>query len=80
MAQSLTVEVSCYILEVIMLRTVIITGTIAFAILAVILLLTVLAGASQNTEYLKFGLTLLLFLVILVGSYWFVVRGPGGRM
>jgi hypothetical protein len=68
------------ILESIMLRTVIITGTIAIAILAVISLLTVMAGPSQDMEYLKFGLTLLLFLVIIIGSYWFVVRGPGKRM
>jgi hypothetical protein len=63
-----------------MLRTVIITGTIAFAILAVILVLTVLAGPSRNAEYLEFGLALLTMLVILIGSYWFVVFGPGRRM
>ena len=63
-----------------MLRTVIITGILAFAILAVITFLTVLAGTSQSMEYLKFGLSLLMFLVIIVGSYWFVVRGPGSRM
>ena len=63
-----------------MLRTVIITGTIAFALLAVFLVSGVVAEATPGLEYFEFGLTLLTLLVILVGSYWFVVRGPGGRM
>lgn len=63
-----------------MLRTVIITGAITIAILVVILVVELVAGTAQNIEYLQFGLTLLLFLVIIVGSYWFVVRGPGSRM
>jgi hypothetical protein len=62
------------------LRTVVITGTISFAILAVILLLTVVAGAAIDTEYLEFALAIAMFLVILIGSYWFVVRGPGRYM
>jgi hypothetical protein len=63
-----------------MLRTVIITGVVAFAILAVIAGFEWAAPNVQNTEYLQFGLSLLMFLVIIVGSYWFVVRGPGSRM
>jgi hypothetical protein len=63
-----------------MLRTVVITGTISFAILAVILALTVLVGATLDAEYLEFALALAMMLVILVGSYWFVVRGPGRHM
>ena len=63
-----------------MLRTVVITGAISFAILTVILLLTVTFGATLDTEYLEFALALAMFLVILVGSYWFVVRGPGRYM
>jgi hypothetical protein len=63
-----------------MLRTVVITGALAFAILAVILVLTVVQGATLDTEYLEFALALTMFLVILVGSYWFVVRGPGRYM
>ena len=63
-----------------MLRTVVITGAISFAILTVILLLTVVVGATLDTEYLEFALALVMFLVILVGSYWFIVRGPGRRM
>jgi hypothetical protein len=63
-----------------MLRTVMITGAISFAILTAILFLTVVVGASLDTEYLEFALALAMFLVILVGSYWFVVRGPGRYM
>jgi low temperature requirement protein LtrA len=63
-----------------MLRTVVITGAISFAIFAVIILLTVSAGAALNTEYLEFALALAMLLVILAGSYFFVVRGPGRRM
>ena len=62
------------------LRTVIITGTISFALLAVILVSGVVVEATPGFEYLEFGLALLTLLVILVGSYWFGVRGPGGRM
>jgi hypothetical protein len=63
-----------------MLRTVITTGVFAIAILVVIVVIEWVAGANQNIEYLQFGLSLLMFLVIFIGSYWFVVRGPGGRM
>ena len=63
-----------------MLRTVITTGVLAIAILVVIVVIEWVAGANQNIEYLQFGLSLLMFLVIFIGSYWFVVRGPGGRM
>jgi hypothetical protein len=59
---------------------VITTGIVAGAILVVILVLELVGGADQNIEYLQFGLSLLMFLCIIIGSYWFVVRGPGGRM
>ena len=63
-----------------MMRTVITTGVFAIAILVVIVVIEWVAGANQNIEYLQFGLSLLMFLCIIIGSYWFVVRGPGGRM
>ena len=63
-----------------MLKTIVITGAISFAILAAILVLTVVVGAALDTEYLEFALALAMFLVMLVGSYWFVVRGPGRYM
>jgi hypothetical protein len=59
---------------------VITTGVFAIAILVVIVVIEWVAGANQNIEYLQFGLSLLMFFVIFIGSYWFVVRGPGGRM
>jgi hypothetical protein len=62
------------------LRTVVITGAVSFAILAVILFLTLTVGATLQTEYLEFALALAMFLVIIVGSYWFIVRGPGRYM
>jgi hypothetical protein len=63
-----------------MMRTEITTGEIAIAILVVIVVIEWVACANQNIEYLQFGLSLLMFFVIFIGSYWFVVRGPGGRM
>ena len=63
-----------------MLRTVVITGAISFAILAIILFLTLTVGATLETEYLEFALALAMFLVIILGSYWFIVRGPGRYM
>jgi hypothetical protein len=63
-----------------MMRTVITPGVLAIAILVVIVVIEWAAGANQKIEYLQFGLSLLMFLVISIGSYWFVVRGPGGRM
>jgi hypothetical protein len=63
-----------------MWRTVITTGVVAIAILVVIVVLEWVLGPAQNSEYLQFGLSLLMFLCIVIGSYWFVVRGPGGRM
>jgi len=62
-----------------MLRTVIITGAIAFVILGVIVVLNLFPRASLGTEYLEFALALGMFVAILVGSYWFVVRGQGRR-
>ena len=62
-----------------MIRTVLITGAIAFVILAVMLVLPLLARPTLSTEYIEFVLALGMFLVIIVGSYWFVVRGQGRR-
>ena len=56
------------------------TGVVAIAILVVNVVLELVGGTNQNIEYLQFGLSLLMFLCIIIGSYWFVVRGPGGRM
>ena len=63
-----------------MLRPVLITTTIVGVLLIAELLLTLLGQGSLQTEYIEFGLALVMFVVILVGSYWFVVRGSGKDM
>lgn len=63
-----------------MLRPVLITTVIVGVLLLVELLLTLLGGGTLQTEYIEFAVALVMFLVILVGSYWFVVRGSGKDM
>ena len=36
-------------------------------------------GGSIRAEYLEFAVALLLFLVLLIGAYWFVISEPGTR-
>jgi predicted membrane-bound spermidine synthase len=38
-------------------------------------LLSLFGGGSIRVEYMEFALALLLFLVMLIGAYWFVVGG-----
>ena len=61
-----------------MMKTVLIAGSIALVVAFCITLLTLFGPATQAAEYLKFALMLLLFVVILIGSYWFVIV-PTGR-
>jgi len=42
-------------------------------------LLTLFGGGSVRVEYLEFAVALLLFLVMLIGAYWFVVGELGTR-
>jgi hypothetical protein len=37
-------------------------------------------GGSIRVEYLEFAVALLLFLVILIGAYWFVIGEPGTKV
>lgn len=60
-----------------MLRPILITTVIVGVLLLAELLLTLLGGGTLQTEYIEFALALVMFVVILVGSYWFVVRGSG---
>ncbi len=62
-----------------MWRTVIITGAISLVILAVMSVLRYIASATVGTEYIEFAMALVLFLVLIAGSYWFVVLGEGRR-
>ena len=60
-----------------MLRTILITGSIGMVIGFAGTLLTLFGGGSVRVEYLEFAAALLLFLVMLIGAYWFVVGEPG---
>jgi hypothetical protein len=64
-----------------MMKTVLIAGSIALVVAFCITLLTLFGPATQAAEYLKFAMMLILFLVILIGSYWFVMvpSGSNGR-
>jgi hypothetical protein len=59
-----------------MLRTILITGSIGMVVGFTGTLLTLFGGGSIRVEYLEFAVALLLFLIMLIGSYWFVVSEP----
>ena len=63
-----------------MIKTVLITGSIAVVLALCGVLLTLFGPETPAAEYeyLKFALMLIMFLVILIGSYWFVMV-PSGR-
>ena len=60
-----------------MLKTILITGSIGMVVGFAGTLLTLCGGGSVRVEYLEFAVALLLFLVIVIGAYWFVVGEPG---
>jgi len=61
------------------LNTILITGSIGMVIGFTGTLLTLFGGGSIRVEYLEFAVALLLFLVMLIGAYWFVIGEPGTR-
>ena len=61
-----------------MIKTVLITGAIAMVVGFSGTLLTLFGPRTVEAEYMKFAIMLLLFVVILIGSYWFVMV-PSGR-
>jgi hypothetical protein len=61
-----------------MLKTVLITGSIAMVVGFSGTLLTLFGPNTLAAQYLKFAIMLLLFAIILIGSYWFVMV-PSGR-
>src|SRR5215212_1824221 len=63
-----------------MIKTVLIAGPIAMVLGFCGTLLTLFGPKTPAAEYeyLKFAVMLILFLVILIGSYWFVMV-PSGR-
>ena len=60
-----------------MMKTILITGSIAMVVGGSGTLLTLFGPNTVEAQYAKFAIMLLLFLVILVGSYWFVMVPPG---
>ena len=60
-----------------MLKTILITGSIGMVVGFTGTLLTLFGGGSVRVEYVEFAVALLLFLVMLIGAYWFVVGEPG---
>ena len=62
-----------------MLKTILITSSIGMVVGFTGTLLTLFGGGSIRVEYLEFAVALLLFLVMLIGAYWFVIGEPGTR-
>jgi hypothetical protein len=60
-----------------MMKTILITGSIAMVVGFSGTLLTLFGPNTIGAQYAKFTIMLVLFLVILVGSYWFVMVPPG---
>jgi hypothetical protein len=60
------------------MKTVLITGSIALVVVLCVTLLTLFGPNTVASQYVKFAIMLVLFLVILIGSYWFVMV-PSGR-
>ena len=59
------------------MKTVLITGSIALVGVLCVVLLTLFGSSTVASQYVKFAIMLVLFLAILVGSYWFVMVPPG---
>jgi len=60
-----------------MLKTLLITVPIALVVGLAGTALTLFGPNTLEAQYVKFAIMLLLFLVMLVGSYWFVMVPPG---
>jgi hypothetical protein len=59
------------------MKTVLITGSIAFVVVLCVSLLTLFGPTTVASQYVKFAIMLLMFVVILIGSYWFVMVPSG---
>ncbi len=62
-----------------MLKTVLITFSVGMIVGFAGTLISLFGGGSVRMEYLEFAVALLLFLVMLIGAYWFLVSEPGTR-
>jgi hypothetical protein len=61
------------------LKTVLITFSVGMVVGFAGTLISLFGGGSVRMEYLEFVVALLLFLVMLIGAYWFVVGDPGTK-
>jgi hypothetical protein len=59
-----------------MIRTILITGTIGMIVGFGGTLMSLFGGGTMLMEYLEFDVMLVLFLVMMIGAYWFVVLNP----
>ena len=59
------------------MKTLLIAGPIATLVGFCGTLLTLFRPNTVEVQYVKFAIMVLLFLVILIGSYWFVMVPPG---
>ena len=60
------------------MKTVLVTGSLAFVGVLCMTILTLFGPTTVASQYVKFAIMLLMFVVILIGSYWFVMV-PSGR-
>jgi hypothetical protein len=60
------------------MKTVLITGSIAMVVVLCVILLTLFGPTTVASQYVKFAIMMVLFLAILIGSHWFVMV-PSGR-
>ena len=61
----------------VIMKTVLVTGSIAIVGVLCVVLLTLFGPNTVEAQYVKFAIMLVLLVVILVGSYWFVMVPPG---
>ena len=59
-----------------MIKTILITGTIGMIVGFGGTLMSLFGGGTLLMEYLEFVVMLALFLVMLIGAYWFVAVNP----
>ena len=59
-----------------MIKTILTTGTIGMIVGFGGTLMSLFGGGTLLMEYLEFVVMLVLFLVMLIGAYWFVVVNP----
>ena len=62
------------------MRTLLITGAIAMVVGFAGTVLTLFGPNTFEAQLVKFAIMLVLFLVILIGSYWFVMVPPGREL